>query len=245
MRLNRYLAACGLASRRRSEALIAAGRVRVNGQPGELGTRIEPGDRVTLDGRVLVPQVTGTVWMLHKPAGVLSTARDRDGRPTVLELARAAGITAPVFPVGRLDQDTTGLLFLTDDGDLAFRLTHPSHGVEKEYAARIARPLAATALARLETGLVLEDGPTSPCRATQTIDADGAIVRLVLHEGRKRQVRRMLAALEAPVLQLKRLRVGPIELGDLAYGALRALDPAEAAALRSAADGGAPRAASG
>jgi 23S rRNA pseudouridine2605 synthase len=245
MRLNRYLAACGLGSRRGSEELIAAGRVRVNGAPGALGTRVAPGDRVTLDGRVIAPQTTGTVWMLHKPAGVLSTARDREGRPTVLDLVRAAGIATRVFPVGRLDQDTTGLLLLTDDGDLAFRLTHPSHGVEKEYAARIASPLAETALARLQSGVLLEDGPTAPCRASQTLDARGAVVRLVLHEGRKRQVRRMLTALDAPVLELHRLRVGPLELGDLAVGALRALDAAESAALRAAAEGGAPRAASG
>jgi 23S rRNA pseudouridine2605 synthase len=245
MRLNQYLAACGLGSRRRAEELIAAGRIQVNGQPAHFGVRVAAGDRVTLDGRVLALQTSGTVWMLHKPAGVICAARDPQGRRTVLDIAREAGLPGRIFSVGRLDFDTTGLLLLTDDGELAFRLTHPSQGVEKEYAARIASPLDDTALGRLRTGLVLDDGPTAPCTASQTLEAGGPVVRLVLHEGRKRQVRRMLAAVAAPVLALHRVRVGPLVLGDLASGALRPLTESEDAALRHAAGTGAPRAASG
>jgi pseudouridine synthase len=245
MRLNQYLAACGLGSRRDCEALIAGGRVQVNGVAAHFGMRVGAGDRVLLDGRPLAVAATATVWMLHKPAGVLCAARDTRGRPTVLDLVRRAGIVDRVFSVGRLDFDTTGLLLVTADGDLAFRLMHPSHGVEKEYAARIATPLSATALARLRAGIVLEDGPTSPCTAAQETTPDGPVVTLVLHEGRKRQVRRMLAAVGAPVVALHRARVGPIVLGDLAPGALRQLTAAEDAALRHAAGAAAPRVANG
>jgi 23S rRNA pseudouridine2605 synthase len=246
MRLNQFLAACGLGSRRDCEEWIAAGRVRVNDAPAHFGMRIGPGDRVTLDGRAVESRATGTVWMLHKPAGVLCAARDPAGRPTVLDVVRRAGVTGRVFTVGRLDFDTTGLLLVTDDGDLAFRLMHPSHGVEKEYVARITAPLSATALVHLRSGIELDDGPTAPCRAEQTPVAGGALVRLVLHEGRKRQVRRMLAALGAPVVTLHRERVGPLVLGDLVAGAVRPLTAGEVAALRRAADAQpAPRAANG
>ncbi len=232
MRLNQYLAACGLGSRRDCEALIAAGRVHVNGAPGHFGMRVGTSDTVALDGRTLAMEATGSVWLMHKPARVLSAARDAEGRTTVLDVARRAGITTRVFSVGRLDYETTGLLLLTDDGDLAFALTHPSKGVEKEYEARIAAPLAARALERLAAGIELEDGPTAPCDAAQEIAAGQVTVRLVLHEGRKRQVRRMLTAVGAPVLALHRVRVGPVRLGDLAPGAVRRATPAEDTALR-------------
>ena len=246
MRLNQFLAACGLGSRRDCEEWIAAGRVRVNGLPAHFGMRIGDADRVTLDGKPLANRRTGRVWMLHKPAGVLCAARDPEGRPTVLDVVRRAGITGRVFSVGRLDFETTGLLLVTDDGDLAFRLMHPSHGVEKAYVARIAAPLSESALARLRAGIDLDDGPTAPCRAEQSRIEGEALVRLVLHEGRKRQVRRMLAALGAPVLALHRERVGPLTLGDLATGELRPLTEAEDAALRRAAGAApAPRAANG
>lgn len=235
MRLNQFLAACGLGSRRQCEALIETGRVRINGAPAHFGTRVAPEDAVTLDGAVLVPRTTGGVWLLHKPAGVLSTAHDPEGRPTVVDVVRRAGVEGRVFSVGRLDFETTGLLLVTDDGDLAWALTHPSRGVDKEYEARIAAPLEADALQRLRTGLDLDDGPTAPCTATQERHGRTTIVRLVLHEGRKRQVRRMLAALGAPVLALHRVRFGPVRLGNLAPGAVRAATAVEQAALRQAA----------
>jgi 23S rRNA pseudouridine2605 synthase len=234
MRLNRYLAACGLGSRRKCEELVLAGRVRVNGAPAALGMRVGPGDAVLLDGSRVTPETAGGVWLLHKPAGYVCTASDERGRPTVLDLAREKGLRGRLFPVGRLDLDTTGLLLLTNDGELAFRLTHPSHGVEKEYEARIAGPLPADSVARLRAGIELDDGPTSPCRVDQESCAPGALVRLVLHEGRKRQVRRMLAAVGAAVAGLRRVRVGPIQLGDLQPGALRAATDEELAALHAA-----------
>jgi pseudouridine synthase len=233
MRLNQYLAACGMGSRRRCEALVRAGRVRVNDAPGELGTRVQAGDVVRVDGRVARPEARGAVWLLHKPRGVLSAARDARGRPTVLDLARRAGIRVRLFPVGRLDLDTTGLLLLTNDGDLAHRLLHPSWEVEKEYEARIAAPLDEPALRALRRGIDLEDGPTAPAQVRQVRRGGAVIVRLVLHEGRKRQVRRMLAAVGAPVQALHRVRVGPLRLGRLAPGELRPLLPAERAALET------------
>ena len=240
MRLNRYLAACGLGSRRSCEALIASGRVQVNGRAGVLGDRIGPDDQVTVDGRSVRPQVSGSVWMLHKPRGVVCTADDAWGRPTVLDLVRRLGIAERVFPVGRLDLDTTGLLLLTNDGELALRLTHPAWGVEKEYEATVAEPLAAAELERLRRGITLADGPTSPCTATQEPQGAETRVRLVLHEGRKRQVRRMLEALGHPVLRLHRVRVGPLGLGDLSEGTLRLLRADEVRALSAAAGMAAP-----
>jgi 23S rRNA pseudouridine2605 synthase len=235
MRLNQYLAACGLGSRRACEALVAAGRVRVNGETAHFGMRIGAADTVLVDDRRVEPEPRGDVWLLHKPAGSVSTARDERGRPTVFDLARRAGLQARLFSVGRLDLETTGLLLLTNDGDLAFRLTHPSHGVEKEYEARIERGLDSAALAALAAGLDLEDGRTAPCQASQERRGADVVVRLVLHEGRKRQVRRMLAAVGAPVLALHRVRVGPVLLGDLRPGELRPATETERAALWAAA----------
>jgi len=235
MRVNRWLASCGLGSRRKCEELVVGGRVLVNGAPAALGTRIGPGDVVLVDGRPVAPSAPQGVWILHKPAGYVCTADDERGRPTVLDLARQLGRRERLFPVGRLDLDTTGLLLLTTDGALAFGLTHPSHGVEKEYEAIIGQPLAAEALDRLRDGVEIEDGRTAPCRVEQEPCEGGARVRLVLHEGRKRQVRRMLAAVGSPVRSLHRVRVGPLELGDLPRGTLREATADEVAALRAAA----------
>ena len=235
MRLNQYLAACGLGSRRRCEDWITAGRVQVNGTPGQLGTRVGAADRVTVDGQAVHPEPVPGVWIVHKPAGVLCTARDELGRPTIFDLARAAGLTMRLFSVGRLDMDTTGLLLLTNDGALAHRLTHPSQGVEKEYEAVVECCLPEPVIEALREGVELEDGPTSPCAVTQETGAGGtAVVRLVLHEGRKRQVRRMLAAVGAPVRTLHRVRIGTLRLGDLERGALRAATPDEIEALQAA-----------
>ncbi len=235
MRLNRYLAACGFGSRRGSEDWIRAGRVTVNGRPADLSTRVGPGDTVMVDGQPARPDTSLGVWLLHKPAGLLCTARDELGRRTVFDLAREAGLGIRLFSVGRLDMDTTGLLLLTNDGALAHRLTHPSQGVEKEYEAVIASELAEPELARLQSGVDLDDGRTSPCTVTQERAPGGTVlVRLVLHEGRKRQVRRMLAAVGAPVLTLHRVRVGTLRLGGLPSGAIRRATPAEVEALQAA-----------
>src|SRR5262249_11161308 len=161
MRLNQYLAACGLGSRRECEALIAAGRVQVNGAPGHFGSRIGLQDDVRLDGRPLRRAAPGAVWLLDKTPGVVSAARGAPCRTTVADLVRRAGIATRLLSIGRLDLNTTGLLLLTDDGDLAFALTHPSRGVEKEYEARVAAPLDADALERLRRGVLLEDGLTA------------------------------------------------------------------------------------
>ena len=231
MRLNQYLAACGLGSRRHCETLIVAGRVRVNGEPVHFGVRVQPGDRVLVDDREVRSEPRGAVWVLHKPGGVLTTASDPRGRPTVLDLARERGILGRVFPVGRLDLDTTGLLLLTNDGDLAHRLSHPSGGIEKEYEASVETPLSAADLRQMREGLDLEDGRTAPCEVVQEQRDAEVIVRLVLHEGRKRQVKRMLAAVGHPVLRLHRVRVGPLVLGDLPEGEIRPLGEAERQAI--------------
>lgn len=231
MRLNRYLALCGLGSRRQCEELIATGRVCVNGEVAHFGVRIGADDRVTVDDTPVRAPTYRVVWMLHKPRGVLCTADDPQSRTTVVDLARQNGIRERVFPIGRLDLDTTGLLLLTNDGELSHQLTHPSMGVEKEYEATIETALTDAALEQLRSGVELEDGRSAPCRAEQERHGRRCVVRLVLHEGRKRQVRRMLATLGHPVLELRRVRVGPLRLGDLELGQMRQLDARETRAL--------------
>src|SRR6059058_4923248 len=192
MRLNAYLARAGVASRRRADELIKAGRVRVNGEPGALNTFVEAGDRVDLDGRPLAPQALAYV-LLHKPAGVVTTARDPHGRPTVVALVRHE---ARVVPVGRLDADTTGVLLLSNDGQLAHRLAHPRYEVEKVYEADVEGRPPAEALHRLEEGIELDDGPTAPARVRRLSPSR---IELSIHQGRKHQVKRMLQAVGHPV----------------------------------------------
>src|SRR5215213_9276289 len=187
VRLNAYLARAGVASRRGADELIKAGRVTVNGEPGELNTFVAANDRVDVDGRRVTAQRLAYV-LLHKPAGVVTTARDPQGRPTVVELV---DVPERVVPVGRLDADTTGALLLTNDGPLAHRLAHPRYGVEKVYEADVEGQPDAAALRRLAEAVELEDGPTAPARARRL---GPGRVELVLHEGRKHQVKRMLAA---------------------------------------------------
>lgn len=231
MRVNRYLALCGLGSRRQCEELVAAGRVRVNGEVAHFGMRIGEDDQVTVDDAPVRALEYRVVWMLHKPRGVVCTADDPQARATVVDLARQNGVRERVFPIGRLDLDTTGLLLLTNDGDLSHRLTHPSMGVEKEYEATVEKALSDDALVQLRDGVELEDGRSAPCRAQQERHGTRWIVRLVLHEGRKRQVRRMLATLGHPVVELRRVRVGVLRLGDLEPGEMRQLDAHETRAL--------------
>jgi 23S rRNA pseudouridine2605 synthase len=225
MRLNAYLARAGVASRRRADELIKAGRVTVNGAPGQLNTFVQRGDRVALDGEPIAAQKLAYV-LLHKPAGTLTTARDPRGRPTVLDLV---DVPERVVPVGRLDADTTGALLLTNDGPFAHRLAHPRYGVEKVYEAEVEGQPGPGALRRLEEGVELEDGRTAPAQARLL---GPSTIELVLHEGRKHQVKRMCEAVGHPVLRLRRSRYAGLTLEGLEPGDWRELEPFEVDRLR-------------
>jgi 23S rRNA pseudouridine2605 synthase len=220
MRLNAFLSRAGVASRRRADELITAGRVTVNGEPGQLNTVVGARDRVEVDGQEVKRQRLRYV-LLHKPAGVLTTASDPHRRPTVVELVPGE---PRVVPVGRLDADTTGALLLTNDGELAHRLAHPRYGVEKTYVAEVQSDPAESALQRLRDGIELDDGPTAPARARLL---GRGRVELVLHEGRKHQVKRMLAAVGHPVTRLHRSAYAGVTLEGLEPGACRELEPSE------------------
>jgi 23S rRNA pseudouridine2605 synthase len=226
MRLNAFLARAGVASRRRADELIKAGRVTVNGEPGQLNTVVGAHDRVEVDGREVARQRLAYV-LLHKPAGVVTTASDPQGRPTVVELVPSE---PRVVPVGRLDADTTGALLLTNDGKLAHRLAHPRYGVEKTYEAELEGDPEEEALQQLRDGLDLEDGRTAPARARRL---GPGRVELVLHEGRKHQVKRMLAAVGHPVTRLHRVAYAGLTLEGLEPGAFRELEPSEVRQLAS------------
>src|SRR5947209_9627882 len=226
MRLNAHLARAGVASRRKADELIKAGRVTVNGEPGQLNTFVAEHDRVELDGRPLARQPLGYV-LLHKPAGVVTTASDPQGRPTVVELV--SDYKARLVPVGRLDADTTGALLLTNDGDLAHRLAHPRYEVEKVYEAEVEGEPSDEALRRLERGVELDDGPTAPARVRRL---GRSRLELALHEGRKHQVKRMLAAVGHPVSRLHRSRYAGLSLEGLEPGEWRELTDPEASRLR-------------
>ena len=230
MRLNAFLARAGVASRRGADALIAAGRVAINGVAAEPGKTVAEGDAVTLDGLPLAPQDPAYV-LLHKPAGTITTARDPQGRPTVVDLVDR---DERLFPVGRLDADTTGALLLTNDGALAHRLAHPRYEIDKVYVATLAEAPEPAVIARLETGLDLDDGPTAPAQARILADGDGREIRveLVLHEGRKHQVKRMLAAVGHPVISLHRSRYATLTLEGLEPGNWRELAEEELGELR-------------
>jgi 23S rRNA pseudouridine2605 synthase len=226
VRLNAYLARAGVASRRKADELIRAGRVVVNGAPGQLNTFVERGDRVEVDGREVAPQPLAYV-LLHKPRGVVTTAADPRGRPTVVGLVAHE---SRVVPVGRLDADTTGALLLTNDGELAHRLAHPRYEVQKVYEAEVEGQPSDEALRRLAEGLELEDGPTAPAQVRRL---GPSLVELSIHEGRNRQVRRMLDAVGHPVRRLHRSRYAGLTIDVLGPGEWRELTAAELAALRS------------
>jgi 23S rRNA pseudouridine2605 synthase len=227
MRLNAYLARSGVASRRRADELIKAGRVTVNGAPGQLNTVVGSHDRVQVDGDEVARQRLAYV-LLHKPAGVVTTARDPQGRPTVVGLVPHE---PRVVPVGRLDVDTTGVLLLTNDGELAHRLAHPRYGVEKTYVAEVERDPDEDALRRLREGIELEDGWTAPAGARRL---GPGRVELVLHEGRKHQVKRMLSAVGYPVTRLHRSAYAGLTLEGLEPARWRELDADEVDQLRRA-----------
>jgi len=226
VRLNAYLARAGVASRRGADELIKAGRVTVNGEPGQLNTFVQSRDRVAVDGERVALQRLAYV-LLHKPAGVVTTARDPQGRPTVVELVPSE---PRVVPVGRLDADTTGALLLTNDGPLAHRLAHPRYGVEKVYEAEVEGAPDDAALDALRNGIELEDGPTSPARVRRLAPNR---IELAVHEGRNRQVRRMLEAVGHPVRALHRSAYAGLTLEGLEPGRWRELEPSEVDALRA------------
>src|SRR5438445_9220997 len=227
MRLNAYLARAGVASRRGSDDLIKAGRVRVNDLPGELNTYVHSGDRVEVDGEEVTLQGLRYV-LLNKPAGTVTTARDPQGRPTVVQLVE--DIPERVVPVGRLDADTTGALLLTNDGPLAHRLAHPKYGVEKVYEAEIEGEPDERDLERLRQGVELDDGLTAPAQARLL---GPSTIELTLHEGRKHQVKRMCEAVGHPVRRLHRARYAGLTLEGLEPRAWRELEPSEVTRLRS------------
>jgi 23S rRNA pseudouridine2605 synthase len=232
MRLAKYLAHAGVASRRSAEALIAAGRVSVGGETVTDPARdVDEHSRVALDGRPLGGPEPRVAYALNKPVGVVSTARDTHGRRTVLELVPARGLR--LYPVGRLDRDSSGLILLTNDGELANRLTHPRYEIPKTYRARLGgTPISAEGLRRLRTGVELDDGPTAPARVRR-LGAASNVIELTIHEGRNRQVRRMCQAVGHPVLELERTRFGALALDGLAPGAHRRLGEGELEQLRA------------
>ena len=233
MRLARYLAHAGVASRRAAEQLIAEGRVRVGGAVVTDPARdVDNESAVVVDGREVAPEPR-VVWLVNKPAGVVSTASDTHGRPIVTELVES---DRRLYPVGRLDAATTGLILLTNDGELANRLTHPRYGVERTYRARVTpEPVPEPALRRLREGVELEDGRSGPARVRQL---EPGLLEVTITEGRKRQVRRMCEAVGHPVEELERVAFGPLRLGSLAAGEARLVTPAEVERLRKAAESG-------
>jgi len=235
VRLAKHLAHAGVASRRASEQLIFGGRVTVDGETVTDPARDVTGsERIEVDGeRIGGTPIVRVVYALYKPHGVVSTASDTHGRPTVVDLVRTPG-DRRLYPVGRLDADSTGLILLTDDGDLAHKLTHPSFGVPKTYRVTVGGPpLRDGVIKRLRDGVELEDGRTAPAEARRI---SGRELELTIHEGRKRQVRRMCDVVGQPVRELRRIGFGPLALGNLKEGQSRRLTPSEIDVLRGAAE---------
>jgi 23S rRNA pseudouridine2605 synthase len=237
VRLQKLLARAGFGSRRTCESLISAGRVTVDGVTARLGDRADPErQQIALDGVPVVARTDLVYYLLNKPAGVVTTARDPQGRPTVVALVPG---DPRVFPVGRLDVETEGLLLLTNDGELGQLLAHPRHGVEKTYLVEVEGDPSDGVVARLRSGIALDDGTTAPARVRVVSRVRGrSALELTIHEGRKRQVRRMCAAVGLSVNRLVRTRIGPLADTRLAPGAWRNLRPNEVRALYEAAHSG-------
>ena len=235
MRLQKFMADCGVASRRACEQIISDGRVTVNGIPAVLGMSVEETDDVRLDGQPLKPQEKRVVLMLYKPRGVVSTSSDEAGRKTVQ--AFVSDLPYRLYNVGRLDLNSEGLLLLTNDGELANHLMHPRYGVEKTYRVVCDGTLSASEIASLTNGVQLEDGVTAPAKVAniRRSTTGGTAFSITIHEGRNRQIRRMLEAVGHRTLRLKREAYGPLKLGDLRPGEWRYLSEEEIAALFSAA----------
>ncbi|MDX1510238.1 MAG: pseudouridine synthase [Nitriliruptorales bacterium] len=232
-RLQKVLAAAGIASRRASEDLIRQGRVTVNGEVAHLGQKVDPkNDRVEVDGERVNVDETRHYVMLNKPTGVVSTVEDPDGRPTVMDLVN---VPVRLFPVGRLDQDSEGLLLLTNDGELAHALMHPSYEVERTYVALVDGPVPNAAIDRLRAGVELDDGPARPRRVRRLgEEGDRALLEIVVAEGRNREVRRLVGAVGLRLRRLARVAYGGVELGELRQGKWRPLTTREIATLHRA-----------
>lgn len=228
-RLQKVLARAGIGSRRVCEDLIADGLVSVNGDVAELGRRVDAStDVIEIEGALIPVRPDAVYYLLNKPAAVVTTADDPQGRQTVVELVPSE---PRVFPVGRLDYETEGLLILTNDGELTHRLTHPSFGIEKEYVASVEGTPSRSALRELREGIELDDGPTAPAQASMSTPG---LLKLAIHEGRNRQVRRMCDAIGHPVKRLVRIRIGPLADRQLKPGEWRMLTPEEVRSLAEA-----------
>jgi len=233
-RLQKVLAQAGVASRRKSEKLIAAGKVKVNGKVvTKLGTKVDPAkDKIEVNGKLLEGNRKKVYIMINKPRGYVTTVSDPQRRKKVIDILK--GIKERVYPVGRLDKDTEGLLLLTNDGELAYRLTHPRYKVYKTYQVRVEGNPPDDKLLKMAKGLILEDGPTAPAFVRRIgVKGENALIELTIREGRKRQVRRMCRHIGHPVLELKRISFGPLRLGSLRPGEYRNLSPKEVQALKS------------
>lgn len=244
-RLQKILSQAGVASRREAERMITDGRVAVNGKAvTELGAKADPSrDTVTLDGKAVSVAAKRVYVVLNKPVGYVTTMKDPEGRPIVTDLLKGLGVR--VYPVGRLDYNTEGLLLLTNDGAWANRLAHPRHEVDKEYLVRVKGTVSREQITRLEQGVGLEDGKTAPARVAVTKQSDNNTwISITIHEGRYRQVRRMCEAVSLSVVRLRRVRYGALTLGELKIGDYRHLTQGEVAALTGEtkrARGGVPR----
>ncbi len=233
MRLQKYMAECGVASRRKAEEMIAAGLVQLNGVTvTEMGVQMEEGDEVRVAGQIIRPEQEKRYILYHKPAGEVTTVHDPEGRACVLDHFRDAPVR--LYPVGRLDYDSEGLLLLTNDGALTERLLHPSHQVDKTYLARVSGEVSMDEVRQLRQGVLLDDHKTSPAKVrVLKTEAFATQVLVTIHEGRNRQVRRMFEAVGHQVLQLRRVQFGPLELGDLKRGQWRELTAEEVRRLRA------------
>ena len=231
-RLNKYIADAGITSRRKADELIAAGRVKVSGEVVRtLGTVVEAGDVVSVDGREIGAAAKHYYIALNKPKGFITTTSDEEDRPTVMDLVTDVG--ERIFPVGRLDGATTGLLILTNDGDFAYRMTHPKHELEKIYRAYVSGVMSREKLAKLRKGVEIDGRLTAPAYAEIIKQGErSATVELRIHEGRNRQIRKMFAAIGCRVLELERVQVGPVRLGNLKTGHWRKLTPRELEELK-------------
>ncbi|MDQ4130767.1 MAG: rRNA pseudouridine synthase [Actinomycetota bacterium] len=234
-RLQKVLAHAGVGSRRAVEEMIVSGRIRVNGKRAELGRRVDPAkDKVEVDGSIVPLRTDLVYYLLNKPEGVVTTADDPEGRPTVIDVVDAA---ERVWPVGRLDIGSEGAIILTNDGDLTLRLTHPRYHVPRTYVAQVQGAVGHRILTKLARGIELDDGPTAPARVGLLERVPGgSLVEITITEGRNRQVRRMFEAVGHPVTRLVRRAIGPLELGRLKPGDYRRLSPVEVQSLYRASD---------
>lgn len=232
-RLQKYMARCGVASRRKCEEYILQGRVQINGQTvTQLGTLVSPSDKVKLDGKLLQAESKNIYIMLNKPEKVMSTSNDPEGRPTVTQLI---DLPYRLYPVGRLDYNTSGLILLTNDGDAAYRLTHPKYEIEKEYLAVIKGEIDRRDILKLERGVQIEENITTAPAKVQIAGGTQHTVTLsiTIHEGRNREVRKMIEAIDKELLSLMRIRIGRINLGKLPSGSYRELNSTELAYINS------------